>query len=280
MNNFDFIDASIRGYKSVWDNRIVLARIAALPFFIKIGSFAVVLLMGLEMNFLRQGLVLLPSYFAEGFLVAYVIRVTISGQDIMGDVRAARPFARDLMAATITYVLIKLTLAFVAGMTFLQSGAAALGGASDDGAVSEGVSAESLSDASATASTIPEASPGMFFLMLGTLVFMIWAFRLMWLYVPIAMGRSAGAFLNRAPQYSLSFTMIGTWLLCFVPMGIVLMLIYEVLASALGHSLEAPSALLPVLLLPVQSSIEIVIALVSSVAMAYGIQQIFDNKDA
>lgn len=285
MAGFDFIDVSMRGYRAVWENRVALLTVAVLPFFIKMGSFAAVMFLGLEMNFLRQGLVLLPSYFAEGFLVAYVIRMIISGGEIGDDPKnversLAQGGARDLTAATIVYVLIKLTLAFVSGMTLHNMGAEVLGAGVDGAAAVEQIAAPEQGAAVEQAAAAPEGSAMMSFLMLSSLVFVIWAFRLLWLYVPVALGIPVFKFLARIPDYAVSFRMMGAWLICFLPFGILMLMVYQVLGEALGHSVESPSAVFPLLLLPVQAAIELVIALVSSVTMAYAVQQIFEKDEA
>lgn len=273
MASFDFIEASLRGYKAVWENRAGLISVAAMPFFIKMGCFAAVVFLGLETNFLRQGLVLLPSYFAEGVLVAYVIRMVMSGGVIGRDVREAEPFARDLTASMVIYVLTKLVMACLTGVAFTQmiESGAVQGGA--DGAAVEAVT----QGAEGGGAEVAEPSMAMFFLSVMALAAGIWAFRLLWLYVPMAMGVRIGVFMRALGSFGSSFAMMGCWIMCFVPFGILMLIGYEVVAGALGHSAETPSQAFSLVLIPVQAAIEVVIALVSSLAMAYGIQQIFEE---
>ena len=46
---------------------------------------------------------------------------------------------------------------------------------------------------------------------------LIWSFRYLWLYVPIALDYRADSFLKRIPGFIGSFRLIGLWMLCFMP---------------------------------------------------------------
>ena len=116
-NHFDFMAAANHGYQVSWENRGTLLRLAGLPLGVKLGCIAAIIFLGFEQDVLRHGLVMLPSYFAEGFLIAYVIRVLYAGDDLKNDVKQARHYYDDVVAAMIIYVLVKLVLAFFIGMT-------------------------------------------------------------------------------------------------------------------------------------------------------------------
>ena len=66
--NFDFVGVTNQAYHTVWMNRTSLLKIAGLPLMIKFGCLAAILFLGFEGQILRHGLIMLPAYFAEGFL--------------------------------------------------------------------------------------------------------------------------------------------------------------------------------------------------------------------
>ena len=82
MAHFDFIESAMYGYRTTWNNRHMLLRLAALPFLVKLGCYAALLLLDMDDQYLRHGLILLPSFFAEGFLLAYVIGTVMAGQSL------------------------------------------------------------------------------------------------------------------------------------------------------------------------------------------------------
>ncbi|MGB0720130.1 MAG: hypothetical protein ACPGRX_06630 [Bdellovibrionales bacterium] len=256
MAQFDFIEAASFGYRMTWDKRAVLARLGLTPFLVKLGSFAVIPFLGLEDNFLRQGLVLLPSYFAEGFFLAYIVSLVWSGPGLTTDFEAGRPYARNIMAASVLYVLTKLLIALFAGSV--------------------------LTGVMQQAGTPPQSvalPPTAFLSVIAMFAFFIWAFRLLWLYIPVAMGGSMQGVLKRFHRYVYSFPMIGCWLLCFVPIGLLVMAMFDMLAGVFGHSAEAPSSAFKLVFTVVQAFAELVIAVIATLAMAHGIDTFMKEKD-
>ncbi len=254
---FDLIEAAGYGYSNVWAERKPLLQLAFLPFLIKLGSYALILFLGMENQYLRHGLILIPSFFAEGFLLSYVICCVMRGMDLRGNFDQGRAYAKDIMAGMIIYVMIQVGLAFFVG-SFVQG-----------------------MQVYQEAGVSPEAQEPSFLAFLSSLVFlagMIWAFRILWLYVPVAMGVPARAFLVRIYRFSSSFYMLGCWLLCFVPFGIVMVLVSGVLEDIFPAQGEQASQAFHLSFAIVQSAFELIIALVSSFAMAYAVRQIMDGK--
>ena len=198
--NFDFIGAASTGYRVAWTNRTSLLRLCLLPFLIKVGCIAAILFMGFQNQILRHGLVMLPAYFAEGFLIAYVIRTIHVGGDLKKDVKQARRYFDDVVAGMIAFVLIQLTLAFIVGYTI-----------------------SAMPETAGTASA--EAAPAVegFLIAFSALVFMIWAFRFAWLHLPLAMGIPLSSFLSRIQSFSSSIPMLGCWLAVFMPLLFLMM---------------------------------------------------------
>ena len=260
MALFSITDAAKYGYATTWENRETIARHAMLPLMIKLGSLAAILLLGIEQNYLRQGLILLPSFFAEGFLVAFILKSILTGRDLNADPRTIdATIARNLIASMIIYVLIKLMLSLTVGMTFLNMEQQA-----------------ALIEQSTEA---PPPDAAMFLSTLFMLGFSIWAFRFLWFYIPAALGESLSAFWVRINGFNSSLTMIGCWLLCFLPFGIAMMIYMQFVLGLLPPpDGETPGQLAKLLVVIGQGVIELAMVIVSSLAMAHGFQHIKDQK--
>lgn len=249
MQHFDFIDTLTAAYGFLWRNRRLVSVMAFVPLLIKVACLVVTFALGLEEAYLRQGLLALPAYFAEGVLTAKL--VIMAGRS--GDVLLPAPPQDDrrVMAATLLYVLVKLGLAFVGGVGIMLVGAPG-----DTGAAPV------------------EGAPGLLFAVIFLLGFTVWAARLACLYIPLAQGYSIKAFLFRVRGMRISFILIGTWLLCFVPLGLVFVMIAGILVDILGHSPEAPSQLCRFVLIVIQSGLDLLAGLVSNLAIGFGIHTI------
>lgn len=252
-NHFDFMAAANHGYLTVWENRDVLLRLAGLPFLIKMGCIAAILFLGMEQDVLRHGLIMLPSYFAEGFLIAYVLRVLCAGGNLGDDVKQAHSYFQDVVASMVLYVLIKIVLAALIGMTV-----------------------ESLpTDFAQTPQ--PEPSSQAFMAAMMLFAFMIWAFRFMWLYVPLAMGVPLSEFLKKIEGFGVSFPMFSCWLMCFLPLATLTLMLSKVLLLAFPQVEGGDNLLSTLVIACFQGCMEIGILTVTSLAMAQGFKTLMDK---
>jgi hypothetical protein len=248
MAAFDFVDSAAQGYQFVWDKRQMLVRLSFLPLMVKLGSFAAVILLGLEGNFLRQGLFLIPSYFAEGWLVCMVVRhALLPGREAEGPA-----YVKAIIAPMIVYVLIQLIMSLL--------------------------SALALTGQAQAPAEAPPPTGEAFVAALLMLVFTVWAFRLIWLYIPVVLGYSVKDFLARVKGFQTSFYMIGTWLLCFVPFGLFLVIMSQLVLAVFPAQGEVLSLPYMVVMAAIQAAVEMLVALVSSLAMAYGIRSIYEGE--
>ena len=254
MAHFDFIESAMYGYRTTWNNRHMLLRLAALPFLVKLGCYAALLLLDMDDQYLRHGLILLPSFFAEGFLLAYVIGTVMAGQSLSTNLNSVNIDFRNVKAAMVVYVLVQLGLSFTVG------------------SVMDGVNMASEQAAPASPSF------GGFLFSIAALAFTIWAFRLVWVYVPMAMGISITAYLRRARAFSFSFYLLGCWLICFVPLGLLVLMVSQILSGFFSGDTESGSLGFSIIFAILQCAAEIIIGLVSSLAIAYGIRQMIENK--
>ena len=147
----------------------------------------------------------------------------------------------------IIYVLLKLALSFVMGTSM--------------------PSPEELSSPAST----PEPSLAMFVITVILLGFLIWAFRLLWIYVPVALNISVGEYTRRFSAFKDSFPLMGVWLFCFVPSGLVLVMVlslvqavFPVVEGAANYPHHAANSI-------VQAVIDTAMVVLASLGIAFGI---------
>ena len=254
MAGFDFVECSTRSYSYIWQKRYEIGRLCGAVVLFKVMSFIAILLLGLEEFKLRQGLFLLPSYFLEGWAIALVMAGAINAlkkTPIDYDLQK-----RNAIAGAIVYTLIKLMLSFVLGMAFEGQQV------NPDGTVQQNGSLEAFAIACIM------------------LVIIIWSFRFLWVYVPVALGYGIEEFLVKFKKFSASFYMIGLWLLCFVPFAGLFLLLLEFFKMLLpqGAGLE-PSLMYMNAVGIVQAFFHFGVSLVSSLAMAYAVHSVFTGTN-
>lgn len=259
MASFDFIESASGGYRFFWEERETLLRMGAIPVVIKVVTYLVITALAMDGNPLRQGLFLLPSFFAEGWLVAQAIRMAVLGERwpvaLSGDPRqdsdTIMKRSRGILSGMIVYVLIKMVLTFVTGyVKFAETQQPA-----------------PMPPAEPTAMTYAAA--------VFILVTFIWLFRMLWLYVPATLDYPMQDFVKRFKSFMVSVHMIGAWLLCFIPMAMAMTLISQILHGIFPGSGDVPAAGYTYGVALVQSIMEVVIAVISSVAMAYGVHSLY-----
>ncbi|MCF8496158.1 MAG: hypothetical protein K9G62_05750 [Alphaproteobacteria bacterium] len=261
MARFDFVDSSSRGYAFVWRERRALIQLAAWPFLLKIASFTAVAFLGMGDNLLRQGLLLLPSYFAEGWLIAQIIRLAVlhepqtallSAGGLIRERKNPGPHSRALLSGAIVYVLTKMFMAVFFGMFMLQQGLAP------------------------SVETPPPALPSLFAGVIA-LALMIWAFRFLWLYVPASLEYRLEDFLIRIKPFISSLYMMGVWILCFAPVAFLFIGLSQVVGVLFAGSGGYVSGIHSYAMILLQAASEMLLAVLSSVAMAYGVHSIYNG---
>ncbi len=255
MAKFDFVESASNAYIYVWQERKQLARVSAFVLGMKALSFIGILLMGLEDNLLRQGLMLIPSHFVEGIVIAQIMVMAVYSKSHEMLSKSQMLGSPPILAAGILYLLIKLALSLSLGMTF--------------------VTPEQIAAAQADGGPDPLSS---FFLALALMALMIWAFRLFWIYVPVALGYSVSEYISKFRAYVSSFYMIGVWLLCFVPTGIILIMLLSIV-QMIAPEVNGESPLLnDILNASVQAVTDYAMVLLSSLGMAFGVHHVMSGK--
>lgn len=260
MATFDFIEASSKGYKFLWQERHAIGRFGAIPAVLKFIGFIAITYFGIEQNFLRHGLVLLPSFFAEGLLVMYAIRRALYNEDMpfQPHVSAAAPHpdsSRIIWAGTLVYVLIWLTLSFFNGLAMMGAGVP------DGGEVP------------------PEPELKVYLMLTWLLVCAVWLFRFIWLYVPVVMGYSMRDYLRKIGGFRISLYMMGLWLVCYLPFVLLLMLFSDMALIAYPAAEgETVSKTYEYVMAAAKIIANLATTVTASVAMAYGIAQVMSGS--
>jgi hypothetical protein len=210
-------------YRFLWDERRYLARLAAVPLAIKLACYLAIEIYGYENALIRHALLMLPSYFLDGWMLSHIVRFALFGQrwpfrmTPQHDVRTAQDRAQGLLTGTAAYVVARfLSMGVVALMVGLMSF----------------VAPDHPSAAAGPATLKTQA----FLAVLLVAGASIWGFRLFWLFIPAAANVSMTGVLRRIRGYAISFYMIGTWLIVALPMLLGCFLAASLLALLLGVS--------------------------------------------
>jgi hypothetical protein len=260
MATYNFVDSAAKGYTQFWDHRETILKMSILPFVVKVVCYILIAALGLTDNYLRQGWVLLPTYFVEGWLAACLIRLVAFDEPwpTRGRMAADEAYllrrARAVMAGIISYVLIMLALSFFAGNVLATA-----------------ANVEQIERA-------PEPTLQTFLIGCALLAGVLWSFRLLWAFIPVTMGVTMKTYLQKAQGFMTSFYMIGTWLLCLIPLIIVATLIEGVLSALFLDDTTDSSKPYQFFFILAQSAIEIVVVAVSTLALTDGIKTILSGE--
>jgi hypothetical protein len=226
MASFDIIEASGKGYRFVWIERGYLMRLAFVPFFIKLICSTLAVVLGWDHHIIRQAIVMLPSYLADGWMVSHLVRLVFLGQrwpfrpgpDPEMDRAMLEERARSISRGVSVFVLAQYALAGVSFIFFVY-----------------------FSPYINNANEPPP--PAVALLSVLGMLFSVWAFRLMWLYIPAALSYPLRIFLREIRGFSTSIFMFGTWLICMLPPLFICSLLLSVFAAILHVGGEAPPLL-------------------------------------
>jgi hypothetical protein len=260
MPSFDVINAAGKAYVLAWRERPYLFQLASVPLFIKYCGYLTVMTLNWEDNFIRQALVMLPSYFADGWMLSHVVRLIFLDQrwpfrptgNPEEDVQRLHERAQGIMAGTILYALIE----------FLTTGLMQL---------------LSVTGAKIWETPMQEAAPYAF----GTIAFglaMFWGFRLIWLFIPAALGYSLRRFVNDIRGASTSLYLIGAWSVCFVPVFFFFRFIISLLVAPFGEDLQNLPLTIEMMAGFVIIIMDTTIILLSAMAVSYGLQEMINKR--
>lgn len=269
MKGFDLIDSAGFGYKTVWDERKYLMRLALIPLVIKLISTVVVFSLGYEEDFIMQGLITLPAAFAEGWLLAQFLRTLLMQErwpimvdDPITDSQMSSLLlrARGIMSGTILFALITF-LAYGFKQVYL---------------IFYNMSGGSLEPGSPAAEQAA-ANPIYFIPALFLIFASIWVFRYMWLYIPATVLMPLGDFLKKIGGLMASVRMMGVFLVSVMPC-MILAVLFSNLAAALLGGAESDVGRFALVIISV--IFEILISIITTTAMAYALRHIVPKHPA
>jgi hypothetical protein len=265
MAKFDFIESAAIGYRYVWRERYALLPLVSLPIAVKMGSYAAIYLMHLEDNVLRQGLVLMPAYLMEGFIAVLVIRMAMFGERYHNLFKSGEKenypaeIRRTIMTGVVVYLMTKLVSSFLLGWAMVARAV----------------------EGKLAATPMPKPEPGgieIYVTSIMIMIFLLWTFRFFWLYIPAAMNITARAFLTRIAGFMSSVYMAGLWMMCLVPITVILIVIARLLMTVFpGVEEGVVSPIYGIIMAIIQPVFEMIIVLTSSVGMAHAVRTVMSE---
>lgn len=229
MASFDVTDSAMKGYSFVWAERRYLMRLALFPVLIKFICSITVTINGYDFDFIMQSFLMLPSFFADGWVMAHLVRLIYLGQRwpfrptgvAENDIAMLRDRAGGIMAGTVFFALIEFLKTGLTGLVLMGAPHGSVpGSGTGTGTAPTGTTPPSpplegmgVGDLATTA----QSSPYTAVLGLAMILVTVWAARYLWLYIPAAAGFSGRAYLKRVGGFMGSMRLIGVWLICTVP---------------------------------------------------------------
>lgn len=255
----DVVESVDYGYRTLWRERHYLVRLAAVPMVVKFICLCLLIALDWEKNFIRSALVMLPSLFTEGWMLAHLVRLVFYDQrwpfqptgDKESDMAQLQLRAYGISCGTLFYVLIKFLLSgFLAFVTLFQTPGV------------EGIS-----------STTSEVPTGVALGAFLFLIFSLWAFRFIYLYIPAAAATGFRLLLEPRRGMQISMQIMGIWLVCFVPFMMLLLFATASIIAPYADAQSIPfSAQVSASIL--QVVIDTTIGIVSTAAIAMGLKKL------
>ena len=275
--NFNMMDAAGYGFYRVWVERAYLLKLMMIPLIIKFACMITVMALGVEGNTLRQGLIMFPGIIAEGWVLSQFLRTLLRNErwptvlppdidDKLLDKLLYR--ARGIIAATLAYALIGLSAYFIRYILFgIVSG--------DFGANSPTTSEEisELIDASeAGKGKGLHLNPAFLLPLVGLTVAMFWAFRLVWVYIPLSVLMPVKDYLKALGGMMASVKMIVLYFCTMTPIMFATIMVSRLVFSmveGLGDNSDETGRFIMIF---VAMFAEILVALVSTAAFVYAMK--------
>lgn len=255
------------GYRLIWVERHYLMRLAVVPMVIKFICLLTILSTGWDQQYLRATLVMLPSFFADGWMLSHLVRLVFLGQrwpfrptgDAVKDDANLNDRAHGVSAGTLFFVVIQYLLAGVNAVMLT---------------ILSGMKAEMAANAGQTAHE-PSALAG--FAALLFLAFSIWSVRLLFLYIPAAVGMRVRTIVNGPQNTLLSLQMLGVALISAIP----LMLLANGAANAFIPDGMKPAdftTTMRIVLVAWQVVINTVTYMITTASIAFGIKLMMEAR--
>ncbi len=270
MAKFDFIDSAAKGYEFVWKERSYLLRVVVPVIFIKTACLFAVIVLGVQDNYLRQGLVNMPGFVIEAIFVAGLIRYIIykepifvwgkliippDTRNVSNTYNGSMSRKQCLQAAIVLYLLLRIIEVFLISFSLENT---------------QSVPHDEISEEVIRLS--PEMASAVMFI---SLFVFIWLFKFFWLFIPVALGYKMSSFLKRIRGIRDPISMIAIWLICSLPVMVVFSVILQIISSSFVEG-SAESIILTSIL---KTITEMTVISLQVSAMTYGINQVLSGKE-
>lgn len=217
MPSIDIIQSAEIAYKKTWAERHYLLPMLILPLLIKYFFFTVASIAVEGENFLRMSLIMLPSYFAEGWLLAHWVRTIVMGHrwpfrptgDDKADIKSLKLRGRGVLSGAVCFTIIHMAIAgyFAFFMSYIP------------------------------VDMKPEdADPSVAIVGMTMLVATVMLFRFVWFYIPLSVNTPPRLFLKVVKPISVTFQLLGLWLVCAVPAVVMLQFLSGLFSGVEGES--------------------------------------------
>lgn len=256
MASFDLVTAAGNAYIKTWNEREYLFRMAIIPLLVKFTFYAIsVFYFGTD-NIIRLSLVMLPAYFVEGWLLAHWVRTIVldhrwpfqpTGNE-KHDMKQIQNRGRGIMSSTLAFTLINFLMAgfFAFFMSYIPL------------------------DADPQTADPKIAMVGILMMAMSFVLF-----RFVWLYVPLAVNEPLEQVFQNLKSLRITFSMIGVWLVCFVPAIMVLQVLSAGLSNMAG---ENPIPLVQGVIMFLRVFLDTVKDIICTAGMAYAFIELFGWK--
>ncbi|MCK5374169.1 MAG: hypothetical protein KAJ40_02695 [Alphaproteobacteria bacterium] len=276
MASFDFIEASAKGYEFSWRERSYLLRAAIPLILVKFFCTLAIYFFNIPNQSLLSGFVHIPAYVVEALYMISVIRFIVFREPLF-NFRAMAQFVinmksetKDKSSSSAQHKVVsnEKTQMFKAGVVFyllIKTIQTAMTGAL--------LEYSQTIDPQASSQVTP---PNMLSVLFALIVVagMLWAFRLIWLYIPVTLGYSIKGFLAHAKGMMSSFSMFATWFMCYLPLVVLFTGVFMVVDMVIPSD-----TILQVIIHDViRISGEIMIAVVQITAMTFGFVELLTGR--
>ena len=109
------------------------------------------------------------------------------------------------------------------------------------------------------------------------MAFMIWGFRLLWIYLPYSVLMPAREFLQKIKGFSPSLKMIGLFMICIVPFNVLASIASYAMISPFGQTTAEAPDLVRFMILFLITATDILTTLVVTAGMVYALRSILPH---
>lgn len=280
MAAFDVTDSAMKGYSLIWKERRYLVRLAVFPILIKFVCSMTVMMNGYDFDFVKQALLMLPSYFADGWVMSHLVRLIYLDQRWPfrpsgvpeKDIAMLRDRAGGIMAGTVFFAVIEFLKTGLTGLLVMTAPPGSLPESGKPAGPAHPGSADGSSMADVAAQA--QSSPLMAVAGIVMIIVTIWMVRYLWLYIPAAAGFSGRAYLKRVGGFMGSVRLLGAWLICSVPVLFGFVILANILlVPLLGYG---PQGLSPFGEF-VMNALRVVIVMISTMITTAGMALVIRN---